>query len=139
MAQLPDYRLAFEHPQLADIEVTMGRLTIDELFEFNEVLALPMATSKELKAYSSALAAFVGKHMVEWNLEDRDGAPVPVGHVSDQMLLGAIRDGWLQGINGGATPPLDRRPDIEADLADLAEIPDEPAAGPNANEPAPGS
>jgi hypothetical protein len=137
--QLPDYHLAFEHEQLKDIEVTMGRLSIDELFDFNEVLALPASTPQETKAYCAELAAFIGKHTVAWNLEDREGAPVPVGHVTDQMLLFAIRNGWLEGINGGATPPLDRRPDIEADLADLADIPDEPPPGPNGSENAPAS
>lgn len=131
MPTLPDYRLRFD--QFPEVEVTMGRVSVEELFEFNDILAMPRATAQELRAYLDALAAFVGKHMVSWNLEDRRGRAVSVGRVTDTELLFAIRDGWLQGINGGRTP-LDEepalRPQEEADLADLMEQPSDAEPAP---------
>lgn len=123
---LPDYKLRFEHPELVGLEVVMGRLTIEELFEFNDLLeSAPAAPEppvdaktrqefrKKLKAYRADLIAFIGKHTVSWNLTDRDGAPVPLGQITDIVLLGGIQEGWLEAINGAADP-LARTAAIEA-------------------------
>lgn len=142
MPTLPDYHLTFEQRELEGIEVTMGRLTIQELFDFSDILAMPRGDMKQLRAYTEALAAFIGKHVVDWNLTDRDGAPLPQGQISDTTLLFAIRDGWLQGINGGRAP-LDQkqapRPAQEAEMADLMQEPSESPAEPSESAPAPGS
>lgn len=137
MPALPDYQLRFE--KFPDLEVVMGRLTIEELFEFNEILAMPRDDQEKLRAYLAALTAFVGKHMVTWNLEDRRGRPVAVGRVTDTELLGEIRDGWLEGINGGRAPLAPAPPAEEAELADLMQEPAEPQPEPSDSAPAPAS
>lgn len=121
MPSLPDYRLRFDHPELEGIEVTMGRLSVDELFDFNETLALPYDDNEKRRAYWKAIGAFLSDHMVAWNLTDRDDQPVPVGQTSDIALLGAIRDGWLDGLNGGRRP-LVTTPEQPAGDADLASL-----------------
>jgi len=138
---LPDYHLTFEQPELEGVEVTMGRLAIQELFDLNDVLAMPRGDMKALRAYTEALAAFVGKHVIDWNLTDRDGSPLPTGQITDTTLLWAIRDGWLAGINGSRAPLAQQpqRPAQEADMADLMEMPGEPPAESSASEPEPGS
>jgi hypothetical protein len=139
---LPDYHLTFEQAELEGIEVTMGRLTINELFDLSDILAMPRDNMKQLRAYTEALAAFTGKHVVDWNLTDRDGSPVPRGQISDTTLLWAIRDGWLQGINGGRAPlapAQEPRPAEEADMADLMQEPSDPPAESSESAPAPGS
>jgi hypothetical protein len=126
---LPDYELKFTHPQLAGITVTMGRLNIAQTFEFEDIVIMPRTTRDERVAYSAAMAAFVGKHIVGWNLTDRDGKEVPVGEPTDGLLLAFIRDGWLQGLSGGDAPsPLgEDGPDDEFE----AEIPVQPLPGPS--------
>lgn len=127
MPQLPDYHLTFEHPQLAGIEVTMGRLTVDEQFDLADILALPATNRDENKAYAAALSAFIGKHMVAWNVTDRHDEPLPPGPPADSLLMRAIRDGWVEGLNGGAAPLAPApRPAIEDDLADLMQDPQTP-------------
>ena len=126
--RLPDYKLRFEHPELDGVEVVMGRLTIEELFEFNDLLeSAPVPPEppverktrdefrKKVKAYNAQLIAFIGKHLVSWNLTDRDDAPVPLGQITDIVLLGGIKDGWLEAINGAADP-LARTAAIEAQI-----------------------
>lgn len=130
--QLPDYRLTFDGAEFDGLEVVMGRLTISELFDLNDVLALPSASPQEAREYWDSLASFVGKHMVSWNLTDRDDAPVPVGQVDDWNVLTAIRDGWLEGLNGGRSP-LPPSPAIEA------ELPVDPLPAPSGNDSEPAS
>lgn len=132
MPNLPDYDLKFDHPQLAGITVTMGRLTIAESFEFEDIITMPTNTREERLAYSTALAKFVGEHTIAWNLTDREGTALPVGEVTDGLLLRYIRDGWLEGLNGGDAPsPLAAAgPDDEFE----AEIPVEPLPGPSGAE-----
>lgn len=139
MPTLRNYRLSFEGPEFEGVEVTMGRLTIDELFDYNDILLLPRTTKDEARAYWKELRAFIGEHMVSWNVEDEDGKTLPVGDVADLGLLEEIRDGWLQGLNGGRAP-LDQqtpRPAQEADLADLMQEPDPspPSPSGDASEP----
>lgn len=129
MPNLPDYDLKFTHPQLADITVTMGRLTIAENFEFEDILTMTTDTRDERRAYSAALAAFVGKHMIVWNLTDRDGEQLPVGEPTDSLLLAHIRDGWLQGIRGAQAPDPLGGDGLDDEFE--AEIPVQPLPGPS--------
>ena len=141
MPTLPDYKLRFDDPELEGIEVEMGRLTIDQLFDFNDILGLPRTNKEESRAYFDALRSFVGEHMVAWNVTDKRGKKLPPGDVADLQLLEAIRDGWLQGLNGGRAPLAQQpqRPAQEADMADLMETPGEPTAESSASEPEPAS
>jgi hypothetical protein len=136
---LPDYQLKFE--KFPGVEVVMSRLTIEELFEFNEILAMPRTNQKEVRAYLDALTPFVGKHVVDWNLEDRRGKPVPAGRITDTELLGEIRDGWLLGINGGRAPLAQQPPRApqEDDLAGLMQEPGESPTELNGSEVVPAS
>ncbi len=135
MPTLPDYKLRFDDPELEGIEVEMGRLTIDQLFDFNDLLGLPRTNKQESRAYFDALRAFIGQHMVAWNVTDKRGKKLPPGDVADLKLLEAIRDGWLQGLNGGRAPLAQQpRPAQEEDLADLMQELGEPPAESNESE-----
>lgn len=141
MPTLPDYKLRFDDPELEGVEVEMGRLSIDQLFDFNDILVLPRTNKDESRAYWDALRGFIGQHMVSWNVTDKRGKKLPPGDVTDLKLLEAIRDGWLLGLNGGRAPlaPPPQRPDQEADLAGLMQEPGESPAEPNETEPDDGS
>jgi hypothetical protein len=124
MPHLPDYDLRFTHPQLADIQVTMGRLSIDEVFELNLILAMPLMVdgrvdAKAVHERSTALREFIGPRIVEWNLTDRAGDPVKPGTegLTDPLLVTGIMTGWLEGLGGGEAP-LEQTPaaDIEASI-----------------------
>lgn len=130
MPTLPNYKLRFDDPELEGVEVEMDRLTIDELFDFNDILVLPRTNRDESRKYWDTLRGFVGVHMVAWNVTDKRGKKLPPGDVADLKLLEAIRDGWLQGLNGGRAPLAQQldRPEQEADLADLMQEPGEPPA-----------
>lgn len=106
MPRLPDYDLKFDHEQLADITVTMGRLTIDERFELEDVLALPLGDRGQILARNKALREFVAGHLLAWNLEDRSGAAIKPGAegLKDGLLLDAIVLGWIEGLSGGRGP-----------------------------------
>lgn len=129
--QLPDYHLTFEPPELAGLEVTMGRLTFEQVFELDSINLMPRTNGKQIVDYFHALAAFIGKHMVAWNLEDKDGSPLPLGQSGDQLVLTAIRDGWLQGITGAARP---LGPTGTTDSTIESGIPMQPLPEPDGNE-----
>lgn len=136
MPTLPNYKLRFDDPELEGVEVEMDRLSIDELFDLNDILMLPRTNRDESRAYFDALRDFVGGHMVTWNVTDKRGKKLPPGDVTDLKLLEAIRDGWLLGLNGGR-PPLAQqqaRPPQEEDLADLMQEQGESPAESSDNE-----
>jgi len=126
---LPDYDLRFTHPQLADITVTMGRLTIAQNFEFEDIVTMPTTNQEERRAFMAALAAFVGAHTVAWNLTDKDDKPIPVGEINDQLLLRQIEAGWLQGLAGGQAPSPLGEDGLDDEFE--AEIPVRPLPGPS--------
>lgn len=130
MPTLPNYKLRFDDPELQGVEVEMDRLSIDELFDLNDILVLPRTNRDESRKYWDTLRGFVGQHMVAWNITDKRGKKLPPGDVSDLKLLEAIRDGWLLGLNGGRAPLAQQqdRPAEEDDLADLMREPDQSPA-----------
>ena len=133
MPNLPDYDLKFDHPQLEGVTVTMGRLTIAENFEFEDIITMPTTNREERRTFIGVLAAFVGAHMVAWNLTDKDGKPLPVGQIEDHLLLRQIETGWLQGLTGGQTAsPLDAGAGPDEDFE--AEIPVQPLPEPSGAE-----
>lgn len=114
--RLPDYKLTFDHPELEGLEVVIGRLTVEELFEFIDLGEMPTDERKDLFAYVDAFTAFLGKHMISWTLTDRDDVPVPLGQTRDMTVLRAIRDGLTAALNGGAAAPVDPTRQIEDQL-----------------------
>lgn len=72
------YKLEFEDPALHGLEVTVAEVTTGELITLAELVSEVEGKSNLEKAKSvMRLFSMLGAALVSWNVEDRDGNPVP--------------------------------------------------------------
>ena len=95
------YRLRFEDPDLDGLVVTARSLPIGTFLEVTELSALPQDDPASAKAASQMIRVFAGS-LVEWNLEDEHGDPVPATYegVCTQELdfVMTIITAWMQAM-----------------------------------------
>jgi hypothetical protein len=102
------FRLFFEDEAFIGAEVTMGRMSIREAFEFDRVRFREVADLDELEKKSEDLAAIVAKHLIDWNLEDAKGKPIPCTAKaiidSQDDLLPTLVNAYVQAVAGVVAP-----------------------------------
>lgn len=121
------YKLVFQTPELDGLEVraTGGSLgdylVISELADLAEVLHT--ATKQEAAKRIGEVVAHFAETLVDWNLEDEDGTPVPATaeglRRQDPELIIAIVRAWMDAVAGISRPLGQPSPDGEQ----VAEIP----------------
>lgn len=119
------YRLVFDDPEYAGLEVRMAGLSVGEFTRLTAALGPVSDDPAALAASASAgtgevIAAFT-RSIIEWNLEEDDGRPVPVTaegvNGQDTGFVMTIIMAWMDAIagvdpisrasaNGGGTAPL---------------------------------
>jgi hypothetical protein len=102
------YKLIFEDPGMAGLEVVARSLSIGE---FAKVTRLADQVKDDSEATAGVLDLFemLGKSLASWNLEDEVGDPVPADYegIKTQELdfILAIVSAWISAI-ADVTPPL---------------------------------
>jgi hypothetical protein len=109
------YKLTFEDPSYAGLEVFCASISVDA-FERMTALASKTKsgianddTGEEVARASSQMLDQFSNALRSWNIEDRDGNPVPstrIGIGTQQLdLILRIIAAWMQAI-AGVSPPL---------------------------------
>lgn len=94
------YALKFEDPALNGLEVTVAEVTVGELGELVGLVgAVKSGDTLDKAAKVMRLFTMLGDALVEWNLEDRNGNPVPAdeaGVKTQTLRLNlAIAEAWM--------------------------------------------
>lgn len=123
------FKLFFEDEAFIGAEVTMGRMSMREAFEFDRVRFRDTADLDEFEKKCEDLAKIVAEHLVSWNLEDKRGRPLPTTAAAiltsqDDLLWSLVR-AYVEAVTG-VPGPLGRGSGsgLPSDLA--ASIPMEP-------------
>jgi hypothetical protein len=115
--QRPTLKLVFTDPEMDGLEVRARRLSIGELLHITSLASDENAGTDDMLA---ALAAA----LLSWNLEDADGAPVPLTadglKGQDYLLLEEIKKALIEA-SWAVPPPLstpstDGTPALEASI-----------------------
>lgn len=105
------YKLFFEDEAFIGAEVTMGRMSMREAFEFDRVRFRETEGLDELEKKCEDVAKLVAEHLVSWNLEDKRGRPLPTTAASilgsQDDLLWALVNAYIQAVTE-VSGPLDR-------------------------------
>jgi len=100
------YKLIFEeHPDLKGFEVTMRALSLGKFLDINRLaLTVDNADTQERVQQADLLFRRFSESLVEWNLEDDDGAPIPADYdgVKTQELpfIQTIIGEWMEAMSG---------------------------------------
>ena len=102
------YQLTFDDPELDGFECVMSGVSLDRFIEISALAAeleTPAGRTREnIEAQFTTLAA----SLVEWNLDDEDGNPVPCDYdgLADQDFdfVMAIMLGWMKAISQVSVP-----------------------------------
>jgi hypothetical protein len=101
--QPKQYRLTFEDPGYAGLEIVMGSLTVGE---YTDMLA---ATQADGADQAGLMAKMMAGKLISWNLEDEFGNPVEASYegVEGQELdfIQQIVVAWMTAI-ASVPPPL---------------------------------
>lgn len=97
------YKLQFEDAAFNGLEVTVAEVTTGELCELLELVSEVQGGNQLSKAKQvMRLFDMLGESLVGWNLEDRDGNPVPadVAGVKSQTLKVnlVIVEAWISAM-----------------------------------------
>ena len=106
------YKLVFDEPEYAGLEIKVRGTTLDELFELDEVIEA-ISTAADLKGVRDGVRArnalFVDK-VTSWNVED-DGVPVECTvdalGAFEAPFVNRIVNQWRRAANGVVPAPLD--------------------------------
>lgn len=109
------YKLIFEDPEMAGLEVVARSLSVRELAKlmgYTDVARpadAPEAGNAETAAAMVSMFEVLGKSLVSWNLEDELGGPVPADFdgicTQEPDFVFAIVNAWIEAISEVA-PPL---------------------------------
>jgi len=99
------YRLKFEDPDLAGLEVTARSLPLGDFLKVAELAGT--GAGNGMKSAGQLFAAFASA-LVEWNLEDDDGQPVPATlegvHSQELDFMMTVVMAWIQAMSAVDTP-----------------------------------
>ena len=101
------YKLVFEDPKMSGLEVHAIELTVEETLQYTELMWIDMTKSTARERIMSRMQ-FMVDHIPHWNLEDKEGEPVPVS-VDALLKRGknfhtAIMAAWLKEVVGISLP-----------------------------------
>lgn len=117
------YKLTFTDPAFHGFQVTMRSIPIGRSLEIQQTQA--NRTGLSSVEVTCLLAEILVEHMVDWNLEDEDGNPLPISRdtmlTQDADLIWTTNKAWIEAISG-VPAPLDEsstsgEPFQEASLA----------------------
>lgn len=102
------YRLTFEDPELAGLEVIMGSMSIGQMLDFQKVVNALQPGEKKDEAVQQKMVELTlerfAKSIISWNLEDEEGMPIPatLAGVQTQELdfIMPIITAWQEAIAG---------------------------------------
>jgi hypothetical protein len=111
------YRLVFEnkHPSLTGVIARMRGLSIRQFLDVQRLASLAeqrsaggaAATEQVLEAVVE-LAKVVGERLIDWNIDDEDGRPVPADAdgvlALDPESFTALIEEWLDAVAGVPVP-----------------------------------
>lgn len=97
------YKLLFEDPQYAGLEVTVRECSVGELTELAKLAGDAQSAPALAKVPTvDRMFTILGESLVEWNLEDRKGSPVPAtpaGVRSQSLrLVLAVVQAWMAAV-----------------------------------------
>lgn len=108
------YKLTFEDPDLAGLEVTARSISVDgllgmiDMYEQAQGVDAQKFTPEDVKLLTDLFARFV-KVLASWNIEDDDDQPVPMTVEGLQSLeldfVMQLIEAWISGMVQ-APPPL---------------------------------
>lgn len=123
------YKLFFEDEAFIGAEVTMGRMSMREAFEFDRIRFRETEDLDEFEKKCEDLAKLVAEHLISWNLEDKRGRPLPTTAAailgSQDDLLWSLAAAYIQAVRG-VPGPLDRGSENGRPSDPAASIPMEP-------------
>ncbi len=97
------YRLSFSDERLAGLQVVIRSVSIRRRIAFNKIRFTLPTTNEEADRYVSDIYAELADRLVEWNLRDEYGNPVPltVDGLMDQhdYVTEAIVKAWVEVID----------------------------------------
>lgn len=102
------YRLKFDDPKMEGFECTMREPSMDELFDVTELLFDNLA---KLSGRERAMrrTEIMASHIQSWNLEDRQGNPLPTTGESitaqGRGFAVQLTAAWLREVVGLTIPP----------------------------------
>jgi hypothetical protein len=118
------YKLVFEG-RFEGLEVSASELSLEELLDFSEFMWIDMSKS-DAKERIYQRTEFMIKHIPSWNLEEKDGTPVPVTTEAllskGKELHSEIMGAWLREIVGMGKGPLARENKSSSDGSDLSDV-----------------
>lgn len=133
------YKLSFTDPEMEGVHVTLRAMSLEEALSYDEVRMTPAANAKELRAQVQERAARLAAVVVEWDLQDAKGEPVPATQAGvmglEQWVRDQIERGMFEAYNGAAAP-LDQAPAADSIESSL---PMQPLPAPGSDANAPGS
>lgn len=110
--------------EMAEFEATAKVISLDEWFEVAELCATTIYYVPTNKPRLDRIHELMLASLVEWNLEDDDGAPVPVSAeafaAQDRWFQSALADAWVDQMVQ-VSDPLDQP--SSSGPTELAEIP----------------
>jgi hypothetical protein len=106
------YKLTFEQPALAGLEITTGPMSINQAMRLDEIWAAPAGTLAENAAQTREAIGIFADVLLSWNLDDPGGEPVPPTAEAmlayrDQRVIMTILTEWRQAAIG-VSGPLER-------------------------------
>lgn len=100
------YRLKFEDPELAGLEVTARSLPLGEFLKVSE-MATASSTAESMKSADQLFRAF-SSSLIEWNLENDFGDPVPAtyeGVLSQELdFMMTVVMAWVSAMSDVDSP-----------------------------------
>lgn len=118
------YKLVFEDPAYAGLEVSAYELSTGELWEFMARENTGKGGGPEAAAARRRVVEIFADALVSWNAEDKDGNPIPM--TADGVLsLGhrfnvRVMDAWTDALVGISAPlpqtSSDGQPSLEASI-----------------------
>lgn len=107
--QPPTYRLVFEDPTLDGLEVRTRGASIEHIATWQSVIGQGIAlVQPEGAEYRGKVCDLLADRIIDWNLEDEQGQPVPVTSAAiaeqDWTLLLKIGRAWLAAAAGVSRP-----------------------------------
>jgi len=106
------YRLSFTAPEMQDVHITLRPMSVGEALSYDEARMTPPTTKEQLRARTEDLAQRLADVVVEWDLLDAKGVPVPITQAGvmglDDWVMTEIEKGMFQAYRGGS--PLAQTP-----------------------------
>lgn len=107
-----EYDVPFDDSQFAGLKIRARAMTVDErlnVFFSDELATDPKDTLEQFKAKQDRRFQMFIDHVVEWNIEDECGEPLPVTleglyKVAEPQQIGSIVGTWASGRMTVAVP-----------------------------------